>query len=157
MHVPEIGGRAILQRLGDDLPQPLGRKGVIGQTSERQPLEAHLTAVALPSLPDGRQIIAQAMEDGFDLVEVAVDAMHGMVLADILAEIQQALRDDLEAEFLEDLAADGIPQSLAMILAAAGEDEELAFFGADTDRQDLFSAQDDGTRRRPDPGGSTAG
>jgi len=43
-----------------------------------------------------------------------------------------------------------------MVLAATRQDEELALLGADPYRQDLFAAQDDGARRRPDPGGSTA-
>ena len=87
MHVPEIGGGPVLQRLGDDLPQALGGKGVIRQTSQRQPLEADLTAVAFLPLPDGRKVVAQAMEDRFDLVEVAMDPMHGVVLADVFAEV----------------------------------------------------------------------
>ena len=92
------------------------------------------------------------MEDGFDLVEVAVDPVHGVVLADVFPEVEKALRRDLETQLLQDLAADGIPQGLAMILAAAGEDKKLALFGPDADRQDLFTAQDDGTGGRPDPG-----
>ena len=96
------------------------------------------------------------MEDGLDLVEVAVDPVHGVVLADVFPEVEKTLRHDLETQLLEDLAADGVPQGLAMILAAAGQDEELALFGPDPDRQDLFAAQDDGTASRPDPGGCTA-
>jgi len=53
MHVPEIGGRTVFEGLGDDLPQALGRKGVIRQTSQRKPLEAHLPTITLPPLPDG--------------------------------------------------------------------------------------------------------
>jgi hypothetical protein len=44
------------------------------------------------------------------------------------------LRHDLQPQLLQDLAADGVPQSLAVILAPAGQDEELALFGADADR-----------------------
>ena len=140
MHVPEIGGRTVFQGLGDDLSQALGRKGVIRQPRQGQPLEADLPAVSLPALPDGPEVIAEAMEDGFDLMEVAMDAVHGVVLADVFAKVQQTLRHDLETQFLQDLALDGIPQGLAMILAAAGQDEELALFGADADRQDLVAA-----------------
>lgn len=153
MHVPQIGRRAVLQGLGDDLSQALGRKGVIRQPSQRQPLEADLPPVALPPLPDRAEVLADAMEDGFDLVEVAMDPMHGVVLADIFADIEQALRHDLQAQFLEHLTPDGVAQSLPMILAAAGQDEELALFGPDPDRQDLVSAQDDGAGGRPDTGG----
>jgi hypothetical protein len=96
------------------------------------------------------------MEDGFDLMEVAVDPVHGMVLTDVFPEVEQALRHDLETQFLQDLTPDGIPQGLAVILTTAGQDEELALFGPDPDRQDLFAAQDDGTGGRPDPGGCTA-
>ncbi len=156
MHVPEIGRFSVLQRLGDDLTQALGRKGVIGQPRQGQPLETDLTAVAFPALPDGAEVVAKAMEDRFNLVEVTVDAVHGVVLADILPEIDESLRDDPQAEFLEDLASDGIPQRLAMVLAAAGQHKELSLLGADPHRQDLIAAQDDGARRRPDPGGSTA-
>lgn len=91
------------------------------------------------------------MEDGFNLVEVAMDAVHGVVLADVFAEVEQALRHDLEPQLLQDLAADGIPQGLAVILTAARQDQELALFGPDPDCQDLFTAQDDGTASRPDP------
>ena len=156
MHVPEIGGRTVFQGLGDDLSQALGRKGVIRQPRQGQPLETHLSAVAFSPLSDGPEVIAEAMEDGFDLMEVAMDAVHGVVLADVFAKVQQTLRHDLETQFLQDLALDGIPQGLAMILAAAGQDEELALFGADADRQDLVAAQDDGTGGRPDPGGCAA-
>ena len=96
------------------------------------------------------------MEDGLDLVEVAVDAVHSVVLADVFSEVEQALRHDFETQFLQDLTPDGIPQGLAVILTAAGQDEELALFGPDPDRQDLFTAQDDGTGGRPDPGRRTA-
>lgn len=96
------------------------------------------------------------MEDSLDLVEVAMDPVHGVVLADVFPEVEQALRHDLETQFLEDLTPDGISQGLAVILTAAGQDEELALFGPDPDRQDLFAAQDDGTGGRPDPGRCTA-
>jgi hypothetical protein len=43
-----------------------------------------------------------------------------------------------------------------VILAATGQDQELALFGPDADRQDLITAQDDGARGRPDPGGCAA-
>ena len=156
MHVPEIGGRTVFQGLGDDLSQALGRKGVIRQPRQGQPLEADLPAVSLPALPDGPEVSAEAMEDGFDLMEVAMDPVHGVVLADVFAKVEQTLRHDLETQFLQDLALDGISQGLAVILAAAGQDEELALFGADADRQDLVAAQDDGTGSRPDPGGCAA-
>ena len=153
MHVPEIGRRTVLQGLGDDHTQALGRKGVIREPRQGQPLETHLPTVAFPPLPDRRKVIAEAMEDGLDLVEVAMDAVHGVILADVFPEVEEALRHDLETQLLQDLAADGIPQGLTVILAAAGQDKELALFGPDPNRQDLFAVQDDGTGGRPDPGG----
>ena len=156
MHVPEIGGRTVFQGLGDDLSQALGRKGVIRQARQGQPLEADLPAVAFPPLPDRGEVVTEAMEDGFDLVEVAMDTMHGVVLADVFAEVEQALRHDLEPQLLQDLPADSVSQSLAVILTAAGQDKELALFGPDADRQDLFTAQDDGTGGRTDARGCTA-
>ena len=156
MHVPEIRRRTVLQGLGDDLSQALGRKGVIRQPRQGQPLETHLPAVAFPPLPDRPQVVAEAVEDRFDLVEVAMDPMHGMVLTHVLPEVDQPLRHDLQAELLEDLTPDGIPQGLSVILAAAGQDEELAFFGPDADRQDVIAAQDDRARGCPDAGGCTA-
>jgi hypothetical protein len=108
MHVPEVGGRTVLQGLGDDLPQALGRKGVIRQAGQRKPLETDLSAVPLPALPDRGKVLADAVEDGLDLVEVAMDAMHGVVLADVLAEVEQALRYDIETQLLQDLPADGV-------------------------------------------------
>jgi hypothetical protein len=44
-----------------------------------------------------------------------------------------------------------------MILAAAGQHEKLPFLGADTDREDIAVAKDDGASRGPDPGGSATG
>lgn len=155
MHVPEIGGGTVLQGLGNDLAQALGRKGVIRQAGQRQPLETDLPAVAFLPFPDGRKVVAQAMEDRFDLVEVTMDPMHGVVLADVFAEIQEALRHDLEAELLQDFATHGVAQCLAMILSAARQNQKLPFFGADTDRQDISAAQDDGASRRPDARRST--
>ena len=98
MYVPEIGGGTVFEGLGDDLPQALGRKGVIRQTSQRKPLEAHLPTITLPPLPDGRKVVAQAMEDGFDLMEVSMDPMHGVVLADVFAKVQETLRHNLQAK-----------------------------------------------------------
>jgi len=157
MHVPEIGGGPVLQRLGDDLPQALGGKGVIRQTSQRQPLEADLTAVAFLPLPDGRKVGAQAMEDRFDLVEVAMDPMHGVILADVFAKVQKPLRYDLQSKFLEHFATHGVAQCLAVILTAARKNKELPFFGADTDRENIAATQDDGAGRRADARRRTTG
>ena len=87
MHVPEIGGRTVFQGLGDDLSQALGRKGVIRQARQGQPLETHLPAVSLPALPDGPEVFAETMEDRFDLMEVAMDPVHGVVLTDVFAKV----------------------------------------------------------------------
>ena len=157
MHVPEIGRRPVLQGLGDDLTQALGRKGVIRQPGQRQPLETDLPTVTFTPFPDRRKVVAEAVEDRLDLMEVAMDPMHGVVLADGFAKIEQTLRQDPEAKFLEDLTAHGITQRLSMILSATRQDEELPLLGADADRQDIAAAQDDGTGGRPDPGGSTTG
>ena len=156
MHVPEIGGRTVFQGLGDDLAQALGRKGVIRQPRQGEPLETHLPTVALPALPDGPEVITETMEDGFDLMEVAMDPVHGVVLADVFPKVEKALRHDLEPQLLQDLALDGVPQGLAVILATTGQDEELALLGPDPDRQDLIAAQDDRARGCPDAGGCTA-
>ena len=87
MHVPEIGGGTVLQALGDDLAQALGRKGVIRQTGQRQPLEADLTTIALRPLPDRGKVLTEAMEDRLDLMEVAMDPVHGVVLTDVFAKV----------------------------------------------------------------------
>ena len=150
MHVPEIGGRTVSEGLGDDLAQALGRKGVISKAGQRQPLETHLTAVSLPALADGPEVITETVEDRFDLMEVTVDPVHGVVLADVFAKVQQTLRHDIETQFLQHLALDGVPQGLAMVLAAAGQDEEFSLFGPDPDRQDLLATQDDRARGRAD-------
>jgi hypothetical protein len=42
-----------------------------------------------------------------------------MVLADILAEVDQAAGNDLQAQFLKNLTLDGIGQRFAMLLPAA--------------------------------------
>ena len=157
MHVTKIGGRTVLQAPGDDLAQALGRKRVIRQPSQREPFETDLPAIALPALPDGRKILAMAVEDRFDLMKMAMDSMHGVVLADVFAEIKETLRHDLESEFLEDLSTHGVAKRLAVILAATREHEKLALFRADTHRQDVVAAQDDGTCGRPNPGGCTTG
>lgn len=152
MHVPQVSGRTVPQGLGEDFAQALGRKGVIRQAGQRKPLKTDLSAVALPTLPDGGKILADAMEDGLDLMEVTVDAMHGVVLADVFPQVDQRLRHDFEAQFLQNLPSHGVAQSLAVILAAARQYQELALFGPDAHRQDLTAAQDDGTGGRPDPG-----
>jgi hypothetical protein len=150
MHVPEIGRRTVFQGLGDDLTQALGRKGVIREAGQRQPLETHLTAVTLPALPDGPEVITETVEDRFDLMEVTVDPVHGVVLADVFAKVQQTLRHDLETQFLQHLALDGVPQGLAVILPSAWKDEKLPLLGPDPDRQDLLPTQDDRSRGRAD-------
>jgi hypothetical protein len=90
------------------------------------------------------------MEDRFDLMEMAMDAMHGVILADVFPQIDQTLRHDPEAELLEHLPLDGVPQRLAVILSATRQHEELAFFGTDPHGEDLVAAQDDGPRGRAD-------
>jgi len=150
MHVPEIRRRAVPQGLGNDLSQALGRKGVIRQPRQRQPLETHLTTVPLLPGPDRTQIVAAAVEHGFDLMEVPVDPVHRVVLADVFPEIKERLRLDPQAKFFEHLAPDGIPQRLAVVLSAAGQDQELAFLGPDPDREDLLAPQDDRTGGRAD-------
>jgi len=157
MYVPEIGGRTVFEGLGDDLSQALGRKGVIRQTGQRQPFETDLPTIAFPPLPNRGKVLTEAMEDGLDLMEVAMDPMHGVILADVFAEVQEALRHDLQAKLFQDFAAHGVTQRLAMILTAAWKYEELAFIGADADREDIAVAEDDGSRRRPDPRGSATG
>lgn len=97
------------------------------------------------------------MEDGLDLMEMAMDPMHGVVLAHVFAKVEETFRHDPQAEFFEDFPPNGITQRLAMILSAARQDKELALLRADAHREDIGAAQDDGARRRPDPGGSTTG
>jgi hypothetical protein len=155
MHVPEIGSGTVLQGLGNDLAQALGRKGVIRQASQRQPLEADLTTIALRPLPDRGKVLTEAMEDRLDLMEVAMDPMHGVILADVFAKVQKPLGCDLKAKLFQDFTAYGVAQRLAMILSAARQNEKLPFFGADTDRQDISAAKDDGAGRRPDARRST--
>jgi hypothetical protein len=97
------------------------------------------------------------MEDGLDLMKVAMDSMHGVVLADVFAEVQETLRYDLQAKFFQDFAAHGIAQRLAVILSASRENKELSFFGTNADREDIAVAEDDRSGGRPDPRGSTTG
>jgi len=101
MHVAEIGGRTVFEGLGDDLTQALGRKGVIRQTGQRQPLETDLPTIAFPALPNRGKVLTQTMEDGLDLMEVAMDSMHGVVLADVFTEVQETLRHDLQSKLFE--------------------------------------------------------
>ena len=155
MHVPEIGGGTVLQGLGNDFTQALWRKGVIRQTGQRQPLEADLTTIALRTLPDRGKVLTEAMEDRLDLMKVTVNPMHGVVLADVFAKIQKPLGRDFKAELLQDFASHGVAQRLAMVLSAARQNQKLPFFGADTDRQDISAAKDDGAGRRPDARRST--
>ena len=96
------------------------------------------------------------MEDRFDLMEVAVDPVHGVVLADVFPQVDQTLRYDPEAELLEDFPLDGVPQRLAVILAAARQDKELALLGPDPHGEDLVAAQDDGPGGRADARGCAA-
>ena len=97
------------------------------------------------------------MEDRLDLMKVAMDPMHGVVLADVFAKVQETLRHDLQAKFFQDFAAHGIAQRLAVVLSTTRQNKELSFFGADTDREDIAVAEDDGSSRRPNPGGSATG
>jgi len=48
------------------------------------------------------------MEDSLDLMEVSMDPMHGVVLADVFAKVEEALRRDLQAKFFQDFATHGI-------------------------------------------------
>ena len=157
MYVPEIGGRTVFEGLGDDLSQALGRKGVIRQTGQRQPFETDLPTIAFPPLPNRGKVLTEAMEDRLDLMKVAMDSMHGVVLADVFAEVQETMRYDLQAKFFQDFAAHGVAQRLAVILSATGENKELSFFGTNADREDVSATQNDRSGGRPDPRGSTTG
>jgi len=151
MYVPEIGGRTVFKGLGDDLTQALGRKGVIRQAGQRQPFETDLPTIALPPLPDRGKVLTETMEDRLDLMKVTMDPMHGVVLADVFAEVQETLRYDHQAKLFQDFAAHGVTQRLAVILPATGQDEKLPFFGTDADRKDVSTAQNDRSCGRPDP------
>jgi hypothetical protein len=155
MYVPEIGGRTIFKGLGDDLTQALGRKGVIRQTGQRQPFKADLPTIAFPPLPNRGKVLTETMEDRLDLMKVAMDSMHGVVLADVFAKVQETLRHDLQAKFFQDFSAHSVAQRLAVILSATGENKELSFFGTNADREDVFTPQNDRSGGRPDPRGST--
>lgn len=157
MYVPEIGGRTVFEGLGDDLTQALGRKGVIRQAGQRQPFETDLPTIAFPPLPDRGKVLTETMEDRLDLMKVTMDPMHGVVLADVFAEVQETLRHDHQAKLFQDFAAHGVTQRLAVILSATGQDQELPFFGTDADREDVSAPQNDRPGGRPDPGGSTTG
>ena len=157
MYVPEIGGRTVFESLGDNLTQPLGRKGVIPQAGQRQPFETDLPTIAFPPLSNRCKVFAETMEDRLDLMKVAMDPMHGVVLADVFAKIEETLWHNLQAELLQDFAAHRIAQRLTVILTTAREHEELALFRSNADREDVSTTQDDGTSRRPDPGGTATG
>ena len=108
MYVPEIGGRTVFEGLGDDVAQALGRKGVIRQTGQRQPFETDLPTIAFPTLPDRGKVLADAVEDGLDLMKVAMDPMHRVVLADVFAKVQETLGYDHQAKLFQDFAAHGV-------------------------------------------------
>ena len=88
--------------------------------------------IIVRSYPDGSQLrladIA-TVKDGFDLMKASMDAVHAMVLADILAEVDQATGNDLQAQFLKNLTLDGIGQRFAMLLTAARQHEKFTFIG----------------------------
>jgi hypothetical protein len=157
MYVPEIGGRTVFEGLSDDLTQALGRKGVIRQTGQRQPFETDLPTIAFPPLANRGKVLTETMEDRLDLMKVAMDSMHGVVLPDVFAEVQETLRYDFQSEFLQNFATHGVAQRLAVILSATRENKELSFFRANAYRQDIPITEDDGASRRPDPRGSTTG
>ena len=144
MNIAEIGRSPALQGLGDDLPQPLGRKRVISQTGQGKPFEAHLSAIPLLPGPDGSEVEALTMKDRLHLMEVPVDAMHRMILADVFADVEQRLGRDPQSQLLKDFPGDGLDERLTVVLAAAGQHEEFTFFRADAYGQQLFTPQDDG-------------
>ena len=97
------------------------------------------------------------MEDRLDLMKVTMNPMHGVVLADVFAKVQETLRHDLQAKFFQDFTAHSIAQRLAVVLSATGENKELSFFGTNADREDVFASQNNRSCGRPDARGSTTG
>jgi len=150
VHVPQIARGAVLTELSDNRPQSLWGKGVIRQFFQRNPLEAHLTAIGRPPTTDGRKILTGAVEDGFDLMEAPMDAMHGVVLAYILPEVNQAAWLHPKAQFFEDLPADGVSQGFAMLLAAARQDQEFPFIRPHPHDQQVGATEDHRAGCRPD-------
>ena len=108
MNIPEVGGQAGPPELADNLAQALRGKGGIAEFGQREPLETDLPAVLAPPLPDRGEIAALTMEDRLDLMEVPMDAVHRVVLADVFAHIDQAAWGNLQTEFFPDLAPNGV-------------------------------------------------
>ena len=153
MHIPEVGRPAGREKTTDDLPQTGRGKREIAEFGEGEPLETDLAAIPLPPFADRSEIGALAMEDRLHLMEMPVDAVHGVVLADVLPHVHQAAGRHDQAQFLHHLAAHGGGQRLAMLLAAAGQDQELPFLGPDPHDQKRRLTQDDGPGRRADGSG----
>ena len=129
VHIPQVTRGAILEGLGDNRPKSLRGKGVIGQFFQGNPLETNLPTIGSQTTTDGRKITTRTVKDGFDLMEASMDTVHAMVLANILAEVDQATGNDLQAQFLKNFALDGIGQRFAMLLTAARQHEKFTFIG----------------------------
>lgn len=148
MHIPQVGRPAGSEETADDLPQPGRGKREIAKFGEGQPLETDLPPIPLPAFADGAEIRAVAVEDRLHLMEVSMDAVHGVILADVLPHVHEAARRDGKPQFLHHLTAHGIGQRLSVLLAAAGQDEELPFLGPDAHDQQRPVPQEDGPGRR---------
>ena len=153
MHVPQVGRPAGSEETPDDLPQPGWGKRKIAKFGEGEPLETDLPPIPLPAFADGAEIRAVAMEDRLHLMEVPMDAVHGVVLADVFPDVHEAAGRHGQPQFLHHLTAHGIGQRLAMLLPTSGQDEELPLLGPDPHDQERRFAQDDGPGRRADSRG----
>gem|GEM_PF-6342309 len=91
------------------------------------------------------------MEDRLHLVEVAVDSMHTMILADILPDIEQRLRGHPEPEFFQDLSGHRGLQGFTVVLPTAGQDKELPFVRANPHRENITIPENHRTGGRAHP------
>jgi hypothetical protein len=116
-----------------------------------------LSSIATPPCPERAEIGALAKEHGLHLMEMTMDALHGVVLADILADVDQTTGRDGQTQLLQHLPPHGVGQGLTVFLATAGQDEELPFLGTDAHGQQGAVPQDDGAGRRADGRGLATG
>ena len=114
-------------------------KGVIGQFFQGNPLETNLPAISGQATANRRKITAGAVKDRLNLMETSMNAVHTMIFAHILPEVDQAPGNDLQAEFLKNLPLDGIGQRFAMLLPTAWQDQKLPLIRPDPHNQQVLA------------------
>jgi len=144
VYVAQVVGCGDKETVLEDLANGPREDIAVGELTQRNPGDAGLLGVG-GLAGDGRDGgIDPAFEHELDLMDIAVVRGELVVFADVFANESEFADIDVDANFLEAFAPEGIVESLAVMLSAAGEAEPIAIGVFVADEQETVLTDDDG-------------